>query len=212
MKLRHILCLVVFCLTFVATASAQLKIGPRGGVTLAIVNSNAENTDLDYILGFSSGVVLEIGISDLFAIQPELMFNRRGYRTSAEEADFLTLLNYLDVSTLAKIRLGSAQGAQFFILIGPSFGYAINGTSKSEIGSIEESEDIDFEKAQLSQIDLRGTGGIGINLPITIGQLFIDARYDYGFLNIVDTTDPTNDSEVTNQGFNVGVGVLIALK
>lgn len=206
--------------------NAQLAIGPRVGINYATVSSDLRNFEPEYNLGVSAGVVLEIGLSDDFAIQPELMFNQRGYRQTLT-GEFLgaeataeneLIANYLELGVLAKYTIGNKESVSVFFVAGPSIGFGLNAKAQGEefgfeFQVVEFEEDINFgdENEDLNPIDVKLSFGGGINIPTSIGQIFVDTRYDLGLANTVGNEDIAEKIETLNRGINVTVGLLVPI-
>ena len=212
-KLMQLLTLLAL-FAFATNLPAQ-SVGVKAGVNLAnIGGEDTEDGDFNSITGLQFGAVLELPISDRFAIQPEVLYLQKGFGT---ELDILgtkitstTTLNYLEIPILAKISLTDSP-TKVYVTAGPSFGLGLNGTAKSESGGMEEEEDIDFEEDELSSLDISAAVGAGVQLPIGPVDFFIDARYLLG-LNTIDDSEPEADQvDFKNRGIGLSVGVLFPL-
>lgn len=215
----------VFALITLA-ATAQISIGPRVGVTLAKWSLNedelADFGDIKNRSGLLAGVVAEIRLNDNFAIQPEINFMQKGFKSEYSEVDSIfgsleektnAVINYLEVPVLLKA--GASFGpARVDVLAGPSFGYGLNGKVKYEFtfdGETEkEEEDIDFEDDEISRLDL----GLQFGAAVTFGlgeraNIFVDGRYLLGLTNLNDSGD--DDIKAYNRGIALSAGVLFSL-
>jgi hypothetical protein len=75
----------------------ETKFGAKAGVNIANVAGDDVGDDVDGTIGFHVGGFAHLGLSDQFAIQPELQFSTKG-------AEDLTL-SYIDIPILAKYYL-----------------------------------------------------------------------------------------------------------
>ncbi|MCF8245042.1 MAG: PorT family protein [Saprospiraceae bacterium] len=188
-----------------------LGLGVRGGVNIATSEirqkiDDSWDTDVkDYIVGVNAGLVVEIGVSDMFSIQPEVNYLQKGYKTTIENStkqEFKTYLNYVEMPILLKGKFGAGD-LKFNALLGPTFGYAFDGKIKSDDGDT----DIDFDKSNIKQYDIGGMAGIGLGYDVYPGTVFLDARLGWGFTNL-DDSDNSDNFKWRNRGFNIGIGYI----
>lgn len=179
--------LLVFVLaSFTRVALAQdsdnsFRVGIKGG--LNVTNLYVEEDDVDdenARYGFHLGLYTQLFESDIFAIQPELLYSTKGTRTTYDvigfDGDVKFNLNYLDIPVLAVFKLGDAAE----IHIGPYFGYLISASSDVD-GDFDDYEELDRDDYKAWDYGL--SGGVGFNAgPVQIG-----ARYNYGLQKIADS-------------------------
>lgn len=121
---------------------AQISIGLKGGLLINDFEKSplAEGEpSADPKMGFQVVVPVEIGIGDMFALQPEIMYGSHGgVQKGGGSSTLLGLtntttfkLNYtvnaVEIPVLAKLKLGS-DVLKFNFLAGPSLGFGLNGT------------------------------------------------------------------------------------
>lgn len=187
---------------------AQATFGIRAGVNIATQNYDTDGLDVsfDSKIGLDIAVLVELGITEQFAIQPELHYIQKGYKVDdffgfGEEATFT--VNYLDLPILGKLTFG--ESVKFNALLGPSFGFALSG--KTEVG--DESEDLDFDEDDgYQRFELGLVIGAGVSLPMgDVSSIFFDVRYILGVSNLYDDVDD-EDIKATNRGLNIGIGYM----
>ncbi|MCD9018356.1 porin family protein [Parachryseolinea silvisoli] len=179
-----------------ATLFAQISIGAKAGVNLANVNGD-DVDEADMRIGFHVGGYLNVAFSDALSLQPELLFNSVGYKTSEEIAgddyDVTTNLNYLSIP----VNLMYSFGA-FNVHAGPQLGLLMSAKLKSSDVDELDGEDVkDFYKSS----DLGFNVGIGGNF----GKLNATARYTLGLSNIADD----DDADVKNGVIQISLGYKI---
>jgi hypothetical protein len=202
---------VLLAMAIASTALAQSSFGIRTGANFSNIHRVFPQDDVDFetddLPGYAAGLVAEIGISRAFAIQPELLFTRYGYRM---EEDFMDetmkakiRYNYLQMPILAKLRLGN-NFSGFNVAIGPHLGYGIGDLRATvELGDEKEEEDVTWDEAHLKRVDYGITGGIGA----TFGNLGLDFRYQFGLANILD--EPLEGYKMSNRNFQISLAYLI---
>jgi len=177
--------LSVFVLTTALAASlgnnamAQARAGIKGGL-------NVSNLYIDDIhdenarYGFNVGVYGQVLSSDVFAIQPELLFSTKGTKAFYDGIVEQTIkynLNYLDLPVLAVFKLGNSAE----IHVGPYASYLLNA-NVSYSGDIANGDD-EIDKDNLKSFDYGLVGGFGLNF----GAVQVGARYNYGLVKIADS-------------------------
>ncbi len=173
------------------TAVAQMRAGIKGGLNVSnLYVDDVEDENARY--GFNVGVYGQILSSDVFAIQPELLFSTKG--TKAEyggnffDQNIKFNLNYLDLPVLAVFKLGESAE----IHVGPYVSYLLsaNISHDGDLGSgVQE-----LDKDNFRSFDYGLSGGFGLNF----GSLQVGARYNYGLAKIADDDDAEfylNDSK-----------------
>jgi len=210
---------------FALTAQVQISVGPRVGVNLAkwSVDSDFEEEigDISNRLGFLAGAAAEIRFNENLAIQPEINFIQKGFKTEFSVSDSIfgdysgetnAILNYLEVPVMLKV--GKSFGTtRLDVLAGPSFGYAMNGKVKYKEtfgGETEEDEeDIDFDDDEISRLDFGVQVGAAVTFGLGNANLFIDGRYLLGLSNLNDSGD--DEFKANNRGIVFSAGVLFPL-
>lgn len=195
---KRLLLSVAVVLTANCFLVAQASFGLRGGVNLAKTSSKGGGFEVttDAITGLNFAAVLELGITESFAIQPEFAFLQKG--ANLKDFDVKTVINYLEVPVLAKFKFGGESfGA--YIAAGPSFGYAISGKGNGE--KIEDWEDY-------ARLELGGNLGGGLGLKLAGSFIYLDLRYLVSLSNLNSGED---DFTVRNRGIGISAGFLKSL-
>ncbi len=218
-------------IAFAFNLQAQtFSIGLKGGAQLANVKAPGVFQDLSFLPDFQAittpniGVVTEINLHPNFSIQPELSWTQKGFQLN-ENFDVnlfnvpvplgvtaITKFNYLEMPLLAKAKFGN-----FYLLAGPTFGYALNGNLKTRadlfITEIDlTNTDINLDKVGYERWEVGGMAGAGVSIPVFNGggQIFLDARYSHGFTQPYDIPVVHEKVFHKNFGFNIGFTVPLA--
>ncbi|HPM29673.1 MAG TPA: porin family protein [Chryseolinea sp.] len=220
------LILSIFMSTVLMTSlSAQVKFMPKAGVSYTrnsisddLTSSTAE---INSKFGFVAGIAFEIPlIGDRLFLQPEVLFQQNGAKSEDDQTKFdeplyesTTTLNYISVPILAKVKFG-----KFFAEAGPSFSYGIggkyedtetyNGTVTKTDGKVKFGKYPDGYNGDDIYLDNAFDIGLQIGVGVKISVIVIDLRYGLGFSNLIDKPDGyTGDAKITNNGFQLTVGV-----
>jgi hypothetical protein len=165
MKSKKILLVL---LLFAATTSfAQTRFGIVAGLNLANITGSDAGDNNAMKMGVHGGIVVDLGVTDNFIIEPGVLFSMKGTQ-DADESDFKTNLNYIDIPILAKYKLES--GLNFFL--GPYIGILMSATAGPDDDDIKEF---------LETTDIGLKLGLGYELESGLG---FAAHYSMGFTTV----------------------------
>ncbi len=224
-----------------AGAMAQVQIGPKVGMNLYKIADGedvSEGVNEPFAVGLNLGVATSFGITENFAIAPELIFTQKGSRLEGEFTDSFSgdfgqiettitfderqKLNYLEMPVLARVTFGNT--VKGYVNAGPSVGYWLGGSLKSEEGDesetykikfVDEGDDvaddeISVDKERANRLEVGAAIGGGVMVNTGAGDLLFDVRYQRGLNNIFDYED--DDLTAKNHGFAVSVIYLLGSK
>ena len=179
-----------FTLTLIAfCAYGALAQGISGGLKAGVNFANQKwsgggfSASADARTGFHAGGYLNIGFSENFAVQPELIYNAVG----AKFGDVKWNTDYLSIPVMLKY----SPAPIFNIHAGPQFGLLLSA----------KQDDVDV-KDGMKGMDLGLGFGAGVDLPMGLG---ITARYVMGLSNISEEADDIEDVSVKNTAFQISV-------
>lgn len=176
---------------------AQLNFGAKAGLNLASISG--DGTDgLDGRTSFHFGGLVEIELTDMFAIQPEVLFSSQGAKEEGSESEFgstysykdIYKLNYLNLPVMLKVYV--VEG--FAFELGPQLGFLISAKDEYEYSSDGESDSGDEDiKDEFKGTDI----GAGFGASYKLGNgLFFSGRYVLGLTDIneesLDGISPKN--------------------
>jgi hypothetical protein len=188
----------------------KTRFGIKGGVNLASLeiddDTPATNFNTNSKTSFHVGVYANIPLSDMFRLQPEILYMGAGSKvrgtplsgnqggTLNYEADF----DYIAVPL--KVQLATKSG--FFVEAGPQFSFLTTARQDNKTGTDPDIKDEGIVK----KTDLSGVAGIGYMSRIGLG---IHATYVHGFNNVFDTDNAGTSNpiggEVSNRGVLIGL-------
>lgn len=181
---------------FSANAQADsdlVQVGFKAGLNFSTVTGDGFDKP-DLHTGFYAGFVAEVPITERFSVQPEVYYSAQGFTIGNNEfgkADYE--LDYIQIPVLAKIYLIKGLNVQ----AGPQLGFNIN--EKIDYDSDIGSGTIDTDDSGTQDIDVGITAGAEYKFD---NGFFVQARYNYGFTELVKNQD------VHNSVFQVGIGFL----
>lgn len=207
------------------TALAQINFGIRTGANFNNVHTSeglsAVTPDFKNITTWNVAAVTEFELNDRFSIQPELVYNTKGF--SIKETGDIELFdvplpvglyavskfNYLELPVLAKVKFGNER-VNAYLQAGPSLGYAIDGRLITRAKVFFEFDvfdtDIDLDDVGYERWEASGIIGGGVEFALRRGKIMLDARYQHGFTELYDI--PVFNEQIKNRGVNISAGYL----
>lgn len=187
MKKLFFAVLTVFA--FLTVNAQDFHFGAKAGVNFStFVGDGADGADGR--TNFHVGAVGNVKISDVFAVQPEILFSAQGAEFTEEGTTVEFKYNYINVPILADFTVTDGLSFQ----AGPQFGFLIN--DEAEAGGV--TVDLDDLGIDSKGFDFGAAVGAQYRLPSI--DLFFQARYTFGLSEIAD------DADSQNSVFSVSVG------
>lgn len=185
--------LLVFTLSTASVSAQGLTGGLKAGMNIANIHGDDVEDMWDSKIGICAGGFITCRLSDLFAIQPELLFTMKGAKAEEEvfgETMKVTMkMNYLEIPVLAKLSIPTPGTVKPSLFVGPSLAIKLSGKAKVEYAG--ESAEADIE--ELKSTDFGLVFGGGIDFALGQGKLTVDARYTLG---LTTTREPEDEEEV----------------
>lgn len=206
--MKKIIVLIFVCALFTTAAQAQMKVGFKGGLTLANLSFESSNHySVDYRIGGHGAVYLKTG-KGLLSFQPEVMFIQKGFRiNSTEDATFSQLsMNYIDVPLLLRVSI-NLKVVELYFNVGGYGGYWLGGKSKdyfyddAQAKWVTETDSYEFDSDHDVRFDAGLVGGVGVRVLM----FMFEVRYGQGFIDVKDYADDSNKE--TNRYFNFSLGL-----
>ncbi len=172
--------------TTTTTSERSTNTTARAGIKGGLNISNLYVDDVDdenARFGFNAGLYAQLFSSEVFAIQPELLYSTKGTRTTYNnvlmgEGDAKFNLNYLEVPVLAVIKLGSVAELH----VGPYWSYLLSANIDYD-GDTDTFRELDRDS--FTSWDFGIAGGVGLNF----GATQIGVRYSKGLRNLAESDD-----------------------
>ena len=207
--MRKIFLSFVFAITAFA-ANAQFTVIPKIGFSTANIVTNPAVNDARSTTGIQLGLACDMRVTDIFSIQPELLFIQKGQKfkkSGAIGAPSLTYtLNYLEIPLLAKLKFGN-DNVKFYVAAGPSLGILVSADYKSVFGNSITKGSLDVGSAE--DDDYKSTDiGAQLGVGLMLGNFVFDVRYGLGLSNI---SPGANDYSEKNRALGITIGYAIAL-
>jgi hypothetical protein len=158
-------------------AEGKMMFGVKGGLNLAnIIGEDVENNSMK--VGFAGGVFMCYNLTEIFAIQPELLYSMKGVKYEAGILEVNQNLNYFEIPLLLKVNLPTEGKIKPSLYAGPALGILMSA----------EVEDLDV-KDYMKGTDFGIIAGAALGYQMESGMLFGEFRYEVGLSTIWDLSD-----------------------
>lgn len=199
-----------------------LEIGVSGGLNLN--KSEFQPTIRQKMLnGINGGICVrytsEKYFSMICAAQIEVNFSQRGWEEDFDDGTdnrYSRLLNYIEIPLLAHLSWGKEEkGFQFFVNLGPQFGFFISDSETYEGNWKPEERPVSLQpiygKEVYNKFDYGIAGGAGIELKTKAGNFFIEGRYYYGLADIFNNSKLDDFGRSANQTITARIGYSVPI-
>ena len=210
--MKKIAFLIIIAVCGFSQVRAQ-NFGVKAGYNYSTLSGETSSiSTIEGLSGFYIGGLVELPISNMLSIQPELIFSRQGVdlrqglknlsiRTDTSEIR----LDYLNIPIMAKVNL-----CPIFLEGGVQFGFLVNKPKvDSYIANVYLRNLLD--KDSYNSFDF----GVGAGLGVKLNQhFFVETRYTYSLTNVFDPNDKHFKSSLISDGdnfknsvFSIGLGM-----
>ena len=174
------LTLIVAMLAVITVASAQVRLGVKGGINISNFYGSELN-DNNMKIGFNAGVSADVDFAPNLAIQSGLFATTKGFKYKQSSLEFSDNLVYLQLPVHLAYKVDVTPGTKVFLHGGPYAAYGIAGKRSFSVGSLETSSDKVFGDGvgQYKAFD----AGLGIGAGVELGQLVFDLGWDMGLVH-----------------------------
>ena len=181
------LLLLTFILTAFTINAQDVTFGAKAGLNFASMTGD-DADGLDGRTSFHLGVTAEIAVSDVFSIQPELLYSGQGFTDSGViteqgvdvNIDYTGRVNYLNLPIMVKYYASDSFSLEF----GPQIGFLLSAEQEIEGSAqgVSASETVDLKDA-LKSTDFALNLGAGYKLD---SGLNFGLRYSIGMTDVLD--------------------------
>ena len=144
------------------------------------------------------GAFLQVPISDLVSIQPEVLYLQKGASETEQGVDVTIAIDYVEIPVFLRINVPVEGTVAPYFLVGPALGFKAGCELRGEEGGVEVKLDCDEAEAEIKSLDLGGVVGAGLSFAAGPGNVHIGARYNLGLTRLDDSGD---DEDVTSRAF-----------
>lgn len=195
------LVIIAIVLGFVTTVNAQIRFGVKAGANFSQLYTSGATSGLnaDQYKGrfsYHFGGVMEYSLSNMFAIQPELMYMNQGANLKSDNSfgmsDGHVTLNsiQLPVNVKASFPLGKNK---LYVYAGPYVGYNIYGKARGKIDGNKQDASLFSKGSDMKRLDY----GVGMGVGIEVNKFTIGVGNQFGLCNINDATGKMKAGNIT---------------
>ena len=198
------------CLCIETTVNAQeSQAGIKGGLNLSNMTVD-DNDDGNLKVGFHVGVFDKIAVSEVFAIQPELLYSEKGMKFNYDESviadgDTKFRLKYIDLPVKLVFNLTENLNFQ----VGPYVSYLVKANADTDadvFDAIDVDSDDELDRDNFHSFDYGVTAGLGFDLdPIIVG-----INYDLGLNPVAKDDEAARD--IIGDAKNTNIQVYMGFK
>ncbi|GAB5537393.1 MAG: porin family protein [Rubricoccaceae bacterium] len=173
--------------------SAQPIFGVKSGLSVANLYGFDDLEDVgdkSPVLGFTGGVMAQLPLSPSLAVRPEVLFTMKGTQLSSDimlgestiESKQTIRIHYVEIPVMARIALPVGPFADAGLLAGPSVGFKVSESNKTEVDGVETDRPVD-------DIATSFDAGVAVGAEYGSGPFAVEARYMYGLVGINKNDD-----------------------
>lgn len=195
--------LIVVFLFWGSSSAQMLSLGLKGGGSIASQEVKGYSTDNK--TSFHAGILANLYLMEVFhggiAVQPELLFNRKGsvmlpFGTDKKGGQYITM-NYLEIPVgISYIFI--FRHVSPYISFAPYVAYSVY--NKVKISGDADISPLNFPEANLKSFDY----GLKFSAGIEVKRFLLSASYSMGLNNI-----SKNDINIRNSSIEVSLGYYI---
>lgn len=220
---------IISFLVIAITASAQIEeprriveIGVSGGMNLNKIDLQPSMRQ-KMLSGLNGGISIrytsEKYFSMICAAQLEVNFSQKGWEEDFDDGtknSYIRRTNYIEVPFLAHLAWGKEEkGLQFFINLGPQFGFFLSDSEKHEGEWTPEERPTSlrpiYGKKIRNTFDYGIAGGAGLELKTKSGNFFIEGRYYFGLADMFSNSKTDDFGRSANQTVSVRLGYSVPI-
>lgn len=193
--------LLIVAMAMISTGAFAQSINVKAGMN---VSSHIGDDDAKAIIGFKAGAGVEFSITDMFSIEPSLMFATKGMKYEATILSSTVTAKvtqmYLELPILAKARINIGDNMNFTIGLGPYLAYGVGGKWKTVGDTPSGGWDREGAKAFGDNGYRPFDAGVALAAGFEFGRIIVGLDTELGLVKLHENISNKNMS------FSVGVG------
>jgi hypothetical protein len=203
MRTINLLSLSVLILFSHAVLAQETHFGVKAGINFSTITSDEPDYNVKMRVGFHLGGGVNLGITDNFSVNVDLLYTRKGAKQSYEytqvnnsvtitgTSESKVTLSYIELPVLARYKLESGlyfNGGLYFAFL------AAYKEEFTQTQTVNNGNNINTETESGSSTDDTGIRGSDIGLKLGLGYeheggLDFGLNYNYGLSNIIDISN-----------------------
>lgn len=156
------------------------KVGIKAGANYSnVYDSKGEQFNADGKIGFAGGAFLEIPITNLVGIRPEILYSQKGFKATGQYLtlpySFTRTTDNIDIPILLTIK----PSTMFNLVVGPQFSFLSKQTDVFASSVLSSQQQQDFSNTNYRKNLMSITAGLGFNM----GPVLFEVRANYDLQN-----------------------------
>ncbi len=186
-------------------ASAQIGFGLVAGVSFAKftgADANVGGISSGTRTGFVGGGVVDIPISDMFSVRPEVLYAQKGARFSDQGVTAGFNLDYIEIPALFVVSVPTSGNVTPEFFAGPQVSFRV-GCSVTATGGNSPGGTVSCTDAGIEDEVATTDFGVIFGAGVTVGNFMAQAALDLGLSKIDNSASP---DDIKNQAIYVMLG------
>lgn len=230
MKKIAVVLILIFIFLLTDNAHSQFQIGPLVGGNLngLSIKPDIQGRNINFVTGFTAGVVMVYNFSSMFSIQSEPAYTERGASTSTAQTDVGLILeieqsiemNYIDVPVFFKLSF-EGDFIKPYLLAGGYVAFPLQDTNVKVDKVIANGQNVITlipnelleQYLKNESVDFGLNFGAGISFPLGIVNMFFEVQYNLGLTDLNDEVpqEGIEQDVIKNIGLQIQTGLLFTL-
>lgn len=195
----------------------NFSVGAKGNIGIATsIQSTGDEPEEDILPVFSGSIggVFGIQFTEMFALEPEVMFHfgngySREFDLGYETVNGSVYWTTLEIPVMFKAKFAVGDG-HFAVAVGPQFNFLLGDINVKVGGDTDSSSADDFD---MNTFTLGIGAGVEYGLPVGPGDLVFGIRWQMDLTNVAKNTDVPDDfkSEFRNMAVLPSVAYMFKL-
>lgn len=183
-------------------ATGLVNYGAKVGLNLANASGSdatIAQADKKFRLGVNAGFFATYAFTDMFAIQPELLYSMKGAKYEAKVGDtkLTEKVDYIDIPILLKVSPKMAGNIKPSLLVGPFVGFKA-GAKYSYSGTVPEGQTKSGTIENVSSTAFGISVGAEVGMKMTKGMPFLGVNYALGLSKVFKKVDGVQSNVKAN--------------
>lgn len=182
---------ILMLLAFISVgAFAQISWNAKVGLNLS---NYLKDDDAKVKAGFNIGAGMEYSFTEIWSIQPSLLFTTKGARTKMGDYKVTSNPMYLEIPVMGAARFNVAPNTNIVISAGPYFACGVGGKNSMKIeGGTIKYDVFGDSNIQIGDESIQAKGlkrfdaGLGIGVACELSSLVIGLNTEFGFVKLSD--------------------------
>jgi len=202
---------------FSVQAFSQITWNVKAGVSMNNMTSVDESK---MKFGYNIGVGMDYQLTEMWSVQPSLMFTTKGFKIDKKEIEASYNPMYIQLPIVAAAKFKIDESMKFVVNAGPYLAYGIGGKGKYEQQGGNEVKFNLFKKTKKDGLEMdpelkKFDFGLSFGVGLELNSIIVGLNAEYGLSNVakkesVIETSGEDGKKISPK--NLGVGLSVGYK